>query len=268
MDAFNRSNWANPEFSRGYRDTADAMIAGRRYMLSVLQSYYAHFMGSGKRRSVLDLGCGDGIVASAIAEVDRTVSVTLVDGSRDMLDKARKRLKGAVRLRCLRASFQEMIRNDTLRGTFDLVASSLAIHHLTLSEKVRLFQLIYGRLRPGGHFVNIDVVLAPSDLLEQWYLSRWRDWIDERKWDLATADGRLGDIVARYKEREENKPDTLRNQIDALERIGFRDTDCYYKDGLFTVFGGRKRSGDAERRSGQGYPPRVPERNEGGMDDE
>lgn len=237
---FNTSNWANPEFSRGYRDNADVFIVGRRYLLSVLQSFYAHFIMNGRRRKMLDLGCGDGIVASAIAEIDRTVSVTLVDGSRDMLAKARERLKGQVHHRCIHSSFQEMIRKRTVRGRFDLVASSLAIHHLVMNEKVSLFREIYGLLNRGGYFINIDVVLAPTEPLDQWYLSRWQDWIDEQKWDLGIAEGRFGDIIRRYKEAEENKPDTLKDQIDALEKIGFKDADCYYKNGIFTMFGGRK----------------------------
>lgn len=240
MTEFNTSNWANPEFSRGYRDNADVFIVGRRQMLSVLQSFYTHFMMNGRTRKMLDLGCGDGIVASAIAEIDRTVSVTLVDGSRDMLKKARERLKGTVRARGIRSSFQEMIRKNSVRGRFDFIASSLAIHHLAMNEKVSLFQKIYGLLNRGGYFVNIDVVLAPTELLEQWYLSQWKDWIDERRWDLGIPDGRFGDIVRRYKEAEENKPDTLKDQIDALDQIGFKDADCYYKNGIFAIFGGRK----------------------------
>jgi tRNA (cmo5U34)-methyltransferase len=237
---FRKTNWANPEFSRGYRDNAEVFIVGRRHMLSVLQSFYAHFIMNGRPRKMLDLGCGDGIVASAIAEVDRTVSVTLVDGSRDMLVKASERLKGRVRHGCIRSSFQEMIRKNTVRGAFDFIASSLAIHHLAMNEKVSLFREIFSLLNTGGYFINIDVVLAPTEPLEQWYLSLWRDWIDERRWDLGISDDRFGDIVRRYKEAEENKPDTLKEQMDALEQTGFRDVDCYYKNGIFAIFGGRK----------------------------
>ena len=30
------------------------------------------------------------------------------------------------------------------------------------------------------------------------------------------------------------------DQINALKEIGFREVDCYYKYGIFAVFGGRK----------------------------
>jgi tRNA (cmo5U34)-methyltransferase len=114
----------------------------------------------------------------------------------------------------------------------------LAIHHL--NGKKRTFGKMYTLLDHGGYFLNIDVVLAPAPGLEQWYLSLWKDWIDERRWDLGIADDRFGDVIRHYKESEENKPDRLKDQMDALEQIGFRDVDCYYKNGIFSMFGGRK----------------------------
>jgi tRNA (cmo5U34)-methyltransferase len=36
-----------------------------------------------------------------------------------------------------------------------------------------------------------------------------------------------------------NKPDTLEDQLEALSETGFRDVDCYYKNGIFAVFGGK-----------------------------
>ena len=38
-----------------------------------------------------------------------------------------------------------------------------------------------------------------------------------------------------------NKPDTLETQIESLKKTGFIDVDCYYKNNIFTVFGGMKR---------------------------
>ncbi len=240
MTEFDTSNWAKPEFSRGYRENADVFILDRRRMLDVLQSFYGHFVKDGASKKVLDLGCGDGIVAAVIADADPMISATLVDGSRDMLTKARKRLRGLGRARYVRSTFQDMLRRDAVRGTFDFIVSSLAIHHLTMREKAALFDKVYKLLNRGGHFVNIDVVLAPSPRLEKWYLSLWQDWIDEQRWNLGIKAGAFGDIIRNYKRAEENKPDTLQDQLTALESIGFRDVDCYYQYGIFTMFGGRR----------------------------
>ena len=240
MTKFDKSNWAKPEFSRGYRENADVIILERRRMLDVLRSFYDHFVKDGASKKILDLGCGDGIVTSVLAQADPEIRPTLVDGSRDMLAKARERLNGRRSARYVHATFQDMLAGNVLRGPFDFIASSLAIHHLTREEKAALYKKVHGLLKQGGHFVNIDVVLAPSSRLEQWYLALWRDWIDEQRWNLSMAPDAVGDIIGNYKKAEENRPDTLQDQLDALRNIGFNDVDCYYQLGIFTMFGGKK----------------------------
>jgi tRNA (cmo5U34)-methyltransferase len=47
-------------------------------------------------------------------------------------------------------------------------------------------------------------------------------------------------IIERYKDLKENKPDTLETQLHALKEIGFSEVDCYYKYGIFSVFGGKR----------------------------
>lgn len=240
MNEFDKSNWAKPEFSRGYRDNADVFIVERRLMLSILQSFYLHFIKNGSRRTVLDLGCGDGIVTSVIAGVDSRISATLVDGSGDMLKKARERLSGLNKTTYIRSSFQEMIRGNTVLGKFDFIASSLAIHHLSMDEKKALFEKVYRLLKRGGYFLNIDVVLASSGPVEEWFLSLWKDWINERAWDLGIKENQFENIIDGYKDNRDNKPNRLEDQLDALRAAGFADVDCYYKYGIFTIFGGRR----------------------------
>ncbi len=240
MTEFNRSNWAKSAFSREYRENADVFIVERQRMLAVLGSFYCHFVMDGTPKAVLDLGCGDGIITSVIAGVDDSIFATLIDASEDMLIKARERLSGLKAARYLQTSFQELVREDGLDRPFDFVASSLAIHHLTMAEKASLFRRVYAHLNDGGYFVNIDVILAPSESLEQWYLSLWREWIGERKTVLRITDNRFDDIVQRYKNTEENRPDTLEDQLTALKSCGFQDVDCYYKYGIFTIYGGRR----------------------------
>ena len=88
--------------------------------------------------------------------------------------------------------------------------------------------------------MNIDIVLSPTDTLEQWHLALWKQWIEERKAFLGIEGSRYDDIIKSYKNGEENKPDTLEAQLKALQSIGFKDVDCFYKYGVFTIYGGRK----------------------------
>jgi len=240
MTQFNNSRWSEPEFSREYLDNADIYIIERRRMFEIMKSFYRHFIKVGSRPGVLDLGCGDGILTHQLIEQDASLSATLVDPSVDMLDRARQRLGGHDAVDFIQASFEEMIGKDILRQRFNFVVSSMAIHHLTTDDKTALFSLIHRSLKPGGYFLNIDVVRADTDSLEEWYMLIWNEWMDHKKMSLGIDREMFGDIIRRYKELDENKPDTLDAQLAALRGAGFQEVDCFYKYGIFVVFGGMK----------------------------
>jgi tRNA (cmo5U34)-methyltransferase len=126
---------------------------------------------------------------------------------------------------------------------YDIVVSSMAIHHLTMDEKRSFFKAINAHLRQDGHFINIDVVLPPSEALDGWYMKLWEEWMDEKRTELKAYDEASRDVIGRYKEGAENQPDTIEDQLNTLRIAGFRDVDCYYKYGVFVVYGGVK--GDA-----------------------
>lgn len=240
MTEFEKTRWAEAGFSRNYVESADFVIVERRRSHAILKSFYRHhFMGK-DRTEILDLGCGDGVLTDALLQTDDTLSATLVDGSEEMLKKASERLKDRDDIRFVKASFQNIIGGTSLREIFDFVVSSMAIHHLDMKGKRDLFGWIYSHLNDGGYFLNIDVVLAQNDDLDTWYMALWQEWIAEKK-DLAGITGDLyDDTMKRYKDNSDNKPDTLETQMDALKDIGFKDIDCYYKYGIFTMYGGRK----------------------------
>jgi tRNA (cmo5U34)-methyltransferase len=203
-NTFDSTNWAKAEFAREYRDNADLYVIERRRMLAILRSFYRHYLKGGRRKRVLDLGCGDGIITREILGVDGSASVTLLDGSEDMLDTARERLKNFADTQFIRASFQDVWEKGVLKEDFDFIVSALAIHHLARDEKKSLFGEIYAHLRPDGHFLNIDVVLSPAETFEDWYLALWKEWIHERKISLGINDDYLDDMTRRYKENKDN----------------------------------------------------------------
>jgi tRNA (cmo5U34)-methyltransferase len=240
MTQFNNSNWARAEFSQQYRDNADIYIVERHRMLVIMKSFYRHFLFARKNNNVLDLGCGDGIITHNLLEVDGSISATLIDASEDMLNKAKERLKGFNNTRYIHVSFQDVMEKDLIEQDYDFVVSSMAIHHLTMNDKKHLFEKIYSHLHPGGYFLNIDVALAPSASLDEWYMKLWEEWMDDKRTEPGAGDGPSRDVIKRYKDAEENQPDTLEDQLNALKEIGFKDIDCYYKYGIFAVYGGRK----------------------------
>ncbi|MBI5827226.1 MAG: class I SAM-dependent methyltransferase [Deltaproteobacteria bacterium] len=238
MTDFSETNWAKADFSKEYAENADIFILERRRLLEILKSFYRNFL-AGRKNNILDLGCGDGVLTRELLGIDGSISATLVDASDDMLRRAKERLKAYEEVRLIKTGFQELLEKDALPESFDFIVSSLAIHHLDKGEKNSLFEYIYSHLNPGGYFLNIDVVLSPSEGLEEWYLLLWKEWIVERQEALNSRED-FTDVPDRYKNKD-NKPDILEDQLSALKSIGFKEVDCFYKYGIFSVYGGRRK---------------------------
>ena len=239
MTEFDKSHWAEKDFANQYLEDSDIYIVERRKLLEILKSFYRYFLANKRNNKVLDLGCGDGILTQELLKIDESISATLVDGSEEMLSKAKGKLAGAEGINYVRASFQELSQKNMVLANFDFVVSSLAIHHLNMKEKKSLFEYIHSCLNNGGYFVNIDVVFSPTENLEAWYLLLWREHIREVQARLK-LEGHYEDIVDRYRSNTDNQPDTLTAQLKALKSAGFEDVDCFYKYGIFAIFGGKK----------------------------
>lgn len=238
MAQFETSRWADAQFSQDYRDDAGIYLPYRNNFFMVAKSYFDFFLSHKKQPNVLDLGCGDGRFIQELLRTHKLEKLVLLDGSKEMLESAEKRLAIHTGLNFVEATFQELLDEDPLQGQkFDFIFSSLAIHHLTMGEKANVYQYAYNHLNSDGHFIIYDVVIAPTTDLEKWCMSLWRLWIEEHPEKDHAA--KLLDIPDKYKANTDNIPDTLSDQLEALKYVGFEDADCFFKYGAFALFGGR-----------------------------
>lgn len=126
MSDFDSSQWADSEFSQEYRDYANDYIPERFRQIEIVKSLYKHFVQTTRTCSVLDLGCGDGLIMHQLLKVDDSMDATLVDGSLEMLETAKERLAGFEKVQFVQASFQDLLTEDRLQTTFDFILSSFA----------------------------------------------------------------------------------------------------------------------------------------------
>ena len=104
--------------------------------------------------AVLDVGCGTGTLALAIAESAPAATVTGIDPSPEMVERAQG--KAAKERRHL--TFQVAVVEDLPFGneSFDLVTSSLMWHHLTPELKQKAVAEVRRVLKPGGRLLLMD----------------------------------------------------------------------------------------------------------------
>jgi ubiquinone/menaquinone biosynthesis C-methylase UbiE len=195
-------------------------------------------------RRFLDLGCGDGILGrTLLAEFPRSEGI-LLDFSEPMIKAARTKCREYEnRVEFVIQDLSSSSWADSLNEylPFDLVISGFAIHHLDNESKKRVFEDVFNKLlKPGGIFLNLDQVASSSEELVQVFDEYFLDKVSEfnNKSGLGLS---LKDIEAEYyKDKNVNILMSVEDQLKYLSKIGFINTDCYFKVLELALFGGVK----------------------------
>jgi tRNA (cmo5U34)-methyltransferase len=181
--------------------------------------------------AVLDLGAGTGLFSQHVLEKYPQAHFVLYDLAEKMLAVAQERFRQRpLQFKYVTGDY----RTFQLTQTFDVVISSLSIHHLADDEKAALFGAVYTRLRPGGVFINVDQIRGETAYVRDLY---WQHWLAQVR--------RSGAPEARIRESMDRRTTydrdaTLADQLQWLRAASFENVDCVYKNFFVGVFLGCK----------------------------
>lgn len=149
--------------SRGYDLMGTLLFGGRRR-----RAYRELVARSGARPGdrVLDVGCGTGYLTGLLAEaVGPGGEAVGVDPSEAMVAQATEARSGAG-ARYLVGFAESLALED---GSFDVVTSSLALHHIDEDQRQAAAGEMARVLRPGGRVLVADF-RPPSGRFGQWFV--------------------------------------------------------------------------------------------------
>jgi len=192
-----------------------------------LPAAYASVESSSLR--ILDLGAGTGLFSSYFTDKYPGAALTLLDLSSSMLDIAKVRFNHLPKVSYITADYSDY----PFEGKYDLIISSLSIHHLEDTAKRAVYAKAYSLLEDGGFFINADQVLGATPAVHRYY---------EQTWRAAVLAGGLSqaDLELALERMKLDKYAPLDAQLDWLAEAGFADVDCLFKKYHFAVLTGRK----------------------------
>ena len=181
----------------------------------------------------LELGAGTGELTVKLLTRFPAASVTAVDHSAEMLAEAERKLETfGDRARISQGAFPDDFPAGS--AAYDLVISTLAVHHLDDDQKRALFEGVYDALVPGGWFVNGDVIALPDNHLEGVADEMIENWVRSKGWSEKA-------FMDQWQASDDfDDPATLHDQLDWLRAAGFEGSTPVWQYYNFAVYAGRK----------------------------
>ncbi len=244
MNSDNFPNRWDEDTSQNYLDYGRYFIPERkrqmRIMVDLLRNLPEPF-------DVLELCCGEGLLAELLLEGIPGSTYWGLDGSALMLDRASQRLsRFGARVRL--GSFNlEDLSWRTLDNPVQVVVSSLAIHHLKGEGKQVLFKDVYAMLSVGGAFIIADMIAPATSPGRGVAADSWDEVVRERALELDGSTAgfdffqRAGWNTYRYLDPDDiDHPSPLFEQLKWLEQAGFIGIDVHFIKAGHALFSGWK----------------------------
>jgi tRNA (cmo5U34)-methyltransferase len=214
-------------FSSQYTEAILKCVPRYEEMLATLFLYIPNGFAP---KSILELGCGTGNLSSLIVRHFPEAKLTAVDISGEIISKCKDRLKGN-HINYLQEDFTKLNFPDK---SFDLIISSIAIHHLADPDKKKLFQSVYEWLVNGGVFTFSDQFKGETDDLYQKHIELWKihaikNDVTDKDWKTWIEHQKLHDYHS-----------SLKSHLDWLKNCGFKSPDCVWRYLLWSVIYAKK----------------------------
>jgi SAM-dependent methyltransferase len=183
----------------------------------------------------LDLGAGTGAASRVILDLYPRSTAVLADYSAEMMRAGERELRPfAGRYRYVGFDMSAGPWPAQVPAALDAVVTSMCVHHLPDERKRSLFTEIFGRLVPGGWYLNYDPV-APDDRVAGAAWERVSDHEDPEA--AAKRLRRTPEQQARW-DNHVRYIIPLAPQLEYLRSAGFQGIDVYWKRLENVIYGG------------------------------
>ena len=214
--------------SNQYTDTVRRCVPRYDEMLSTLFAYLPeHF----SPEQVLELGCGTGNLTTMICEKFPDSEITAVDISEECMKECQRRLPLAS-IQYVKSDFREL---GFPAESYDLILSSIAIHHLDDIYKEELFNRIFFWQTPNGILTFCDQFRGETDALYNRHIAKWKAFA----FDQGTTEDEWNTWMEHQNQHDHHAP--LFKHVNWLTGAGYNTVDCTWRNLLWAVIYAEKK---------------------------
>jgi SAM-dependent methyltransferase len=236
------SRWQTQELATAFLEGVRGAIPGADLQLAVMGKVVELWCEN--PATLLDLGCGDGILGRYLLGRFPAAKGIFADFSEPMLAAVRQQVQGLPQAEVVKADFStpQWVEAVAPYQPLDVVVSGYAIHHQPDDRKRQIYAEAYGLLRPGGLFLNLEhvssVTPAGERLFDEFFVDHLYTFHAQK--DPAVSREVIANKYYKRPDKTENILAPLDEQCQWLRDIGYRDVDCFFKTFEMALFGGRK----------------------------
>lgn len=224
-----KEGWESNEAVKHYKRIVNILVPGRNEILSIISNLVRDFT---KEPRILEVGCGFGDITAHILDTNPNSKAFMMDYSEEMLDLCRERFKDNINIKIARQDLNMGLPKFDLNEKFDVIVSSIALHHIEFENRVKLYSGIRSALNENGLFINADLFKGENSKFDKWEFNNWISWMVKQIKENMGIEKDFEEVKRTQIESNEklgDKPGTIWDMREDLLKAGFNDVDCVWK---------------------------------------
>ena len=180
--------------------------------------------------TLLELGSGTGYATLKTLEANPLAMITCIDHSPDMIQCASLK-PGLTSVKII----EQDIRDPWPDMQYDVIMTTLCLHHIPEDDRFELMHRIHEALSPGGIFICGDIIRPEYAKVEEIYRTRWVQVMKMSGMPPADID-----LIIHSREENYGEMETVGGFIRKLYKTGFSEVLMPYRHEISAVFIGIK----------------------------
>jgi ubiquinone/menaquinone biosynthesis C-methylase UbiE len=188
-------------------------------------------------KNILDIGCGNGDITSAILKERPNSSFYLVDISKDLIEACKLRFENHKNIHYFIFDLNNGLPEQLNGIPFDIIVSCFSLHHL-ITNRGTLYNALYQGLKTAGLFINGDTIQEDNKSLNEWSLNQAARMISTKYQQTFGKEHSIDEIRQIRKHSSEetgDNPITVFDDYSQLKNSGFNTIDCIFKSFSYAV---------------------------------